>query len=56
MTAPVTLRVLSILQELMKKSRQMSSQDFGPLRGLANTPTLTTYDIDLEAQTYSCRR
>lgn len=41
-----------ILQEFEKKSRQMTSQDFGSLCNLVNTTALTSYDIDLEARTW----
>lgn len=46
--------VLSILEELEEKLRQMISYDFGPLHSSVNTPALTSYDIDLEARTFSC--
>lgn len=43
-----------MLQDL-EKSRQMTSQDFGPFV-LVSTPTFTSYDVDIEVQPCSCRR
>lgn len=56
MTTPVTPRVSSILQELEEKSRQMTFQDYGPLRSVVTTPMLTSYNVGLDARLCSCRR
>lgn len=55
MTAPVTPRMLSFLEEMDAKTQQMTCEDFGPLQNLVNTPALTSYDVDLEARTCSCQ-
>lgn len=56
MIAPITSRVLSMLQVLEEKSRQMNCQDYGLLLYLVNTHMLTSSNVDLEARLCSCSR
>lgn len=48
--------VISILQGLEEKSRQMTLARLWPPSCLVNTLVLTSYDVNLEAQTCNCRR
>lgn len=45
----------SNLTTIRGEVRQMTNQDFAFLRSLINTLALTSYDIDVEGQTCSCR-